>query len=222
LIQPRLSKRRLSRSRKRFKPSSQRPRDPDAEIALDYLLERIEETSLVRHIDKKLDQARASYRIDTSVIKNESQFIEAITAFWLHCGTPKPIDPGLVEHSAAKAEAIEMLHQAYTRHGGYAAAYSEARNGIHGGLLCVFDVLIQELKFQKRRAYVRFHFRKAVDQSDPRAQVALMTALMHRFPNSVPKELRRKPPEHFVKKSEEILISLSESMNLVKRLTSTR
>ncbi|MBI4659762.1 MAG: hypothetical protein HY735_13055 [Verrucomicrobia bacterium] len=196
--------------------------DESARITLDFLLAELDEPSLARKIDLPLDNARASYRMGSTIVTGNGAFLEIVTAFLLHVlshtnALRRPVQP-----EAARAQALDLLQRTFAKTGGYAEALAIATSGTQGGLRAVLDSATEQLKHEKRQAYALYLLDKAIDPTDWPCRVAFMRAFFNRFRNSLPLEFQQASPERFANRYREVVAGFIQNSLPVKRLVHAR
>lgn len=140
---------------------------PDAAgAALDALLSEISVETLAEKIDGPIDEARATYRIESVTTDSYDEFLEAVVAFYLHLARNSGRVAADVESDAVAAEAQECLEEAFVRDGGSTAAWAEVRQPLRGGMALIFNAMTDQFKTEARRKHVRWVFKSVLDPRD--------------------------------------------------------
>ena len=189
-----------------------------AEGKLDVIQAEISAEALATKFGIQIDSARATYVIDSVIVKSYDGFYDSTISFFVHLirHTRNLSDP--VDMKVVGAEAFELLEKAFSREGGVQAAYAEALCGLRGGMKLVIDQITEAFKKEEQYKYVNFVFKAALDPLDWDGKVALMGELLKRLKNHLPSEIVSQPPERYARYYETILRAYIHSIDQVKSL----
>ncbi|MBI1390117.1 MAG: hypothetical protein GC154_16875 [bacterium] len=172
--------------------------------ALSEMVERVEsvmhqlsEASLAREIGSAIDHARAVFLLESPLVETSDEFHRLLTAFYLHlmrhaCGQVECADPG---HAASEAHAL--LERAYAERGGTKAALLEGREGAHGGMRLVLDVMTDRFKREEKEKYMNRVLGEILDPLDWDGKVAFTAAFLDRIRSLLPEELQTASPKQY-------------------------
>ena len=190
----------------------------DAAAAVDAVLSEISAEALSDKIGIPIDSARAAYVMKEVVTDCSEEFYDIVSAFYLamlrHTGT----EPASADHRTVADESLALLERAFADKGGASAALAEGRDGIHGGMRFVLDVMTEQYKFEKQSDHVRRVLQDALDPLDWEQRMAFMRAFLDRMGPQLPPEIRSQPPERFARHYETILQTYVQSLDRVKQL----
>jgi hypothetical protein len=110
-----------------------------------------------------------------------------------------------------------LLERAFAKQGGAIAALAEARDGTHGGMRSILDILTEELKTEEQGKEVLRAF-QALDPTDWAAKVAFIGAFLKRHAADLGAEIASAPPERYANQYELIVRTYVGSMDRVKEL----
>lgn len=186
--------------------------------ALERVLSEIDELALAKKIGLPIDEARASFIMDSVIVKSDEEFDDVISAFTLHLLRHYRLESVSLNKESAATEAYELLEEAFSRKGGSHAAQVEGKTGTHGGMRFVLDVMTEQFKMKEQEKYINMVFKRAIDLRDRNEKVAFMTAFFGRIRNQLPPDIRDREPEEFVKNYEQIIRLYVNSLAKVKEL----
>jgi hypothetical protein len=187
-----------------------------AESTLEALMSEIDGAFLARTIGLPIDTARATYVLDSAIVTSHDEFLDTITAFYLH--VYRHVHGGPVNADAVKDDAMALLQRAFADRGGIEAALAEGRTGVRGGMRYVLDAMTDRLRSERQIKHVNRVFKEALDPLDSQSRVSLMAALLNRIGPSLPREIETTPPERLAKHYELIVKTYVESLDKVKEL----
>jgi hypothetical protein len=183
--------------------------------ALDVILTEIDAGTLATKIGKPIDAARACYRMEAITVDSAEEFSDAITALFLHLLRHTRAVVSIVNEHAIAGGALALLGRAFARRGGENAARAEARDGFHGGLRLVLDLMTDQYKFEEQAKHVSQVFDQALDPLDWNAKVALVKTLLQRIGPLLPADLQAEPPERFAKNMQALVHAYVSSLDHV-------
>jgi len=174
------------------------------------ILIELSDGNLSRRIGLPLDEARASYPMNTVVVKDAAEFNQVITGFFVHMIRYTNPPEGDVSWEAAASESIDRVENSFRHVGGYTAALAEAKTGAKGGLRYVFDVMTENEKSVKIGKYVTMILKEAIDSLDWEAKVKLSAHIKNRYGRYLSDLLRIMEPEQLAHHLEESIRLLAE------------
>jgi hypothetical protein len=183
---------------------------------LQSILSEIDADALTTLISLPIDNARATYVMESVLVDSKDQFNDIIASFYLHLlrHTRRLFEP--VDLKAAGAEGFKLLENAFSKKGGYKGALAEARNGPNGGLRLVLDMMTEQLKREKQQEHVEFVLKAEIEGLDWESKVTLLEALFNQIKDHLPPEIRSQPPESYAKHSDIIVKAYVNSMDQLR------
>lgn len=185
--------------------------DREIDQSLESIISEIENDRLTSAITVKIDNARASYAMDSVVSCSHDHFCNAIASYFIHLSRHLHGFSGPVDMDAAGAEGLEVLEKAFMNKGGFAAALAEARHATNGGMRYVLDVFTEQYKREQIEKHVGRIFKLAMDPLDWDRKVRLMASVVDRLKNILPSEISTQPAERFAVHYEPIVKALAQS-----------
>ena len=185
---------------------------------VESVLVEINAEALARKIGIPIDAARASYVMGDVLIESSAEFNDAVSSFYLTLLRHTCPGPILAAPTELADEALDLLERAFADKGGVNAALAEARDGIHGGMRLVLDVMTEQYKVQQQSKHARRILQEALDPLDWNRRVTFMRAILTRLGPQLPAEVRNQPPERFARHYDEILSVYVQSLDRVKQL----
>jgi len=187
---------------------------------LQSILSEINAEALSR-ISLPLDSARSTYVMDSVIATSHDEFIETITAFFVHLlrytqGISEPVNLHLAE-----AEAISLIDRAFSAKGGFQTALSEAKLGTQGGLRFIFDQMTEQFKKEEKEKYVNHVLKSALDPLDWDKRVSLIAEMIKRLEPNLSPEILSQSHEKFAVHYEVIVKAYVQSMDKVQYLFSS-
>ena len=189
-----------------------------AEATLEAILDEISADALATKFDRPIDEARATYRPGSAALESYDEFLDAVTAFYLHLMRHAGLVKGGVDVDAVGADAHACLEAAFVRSGGSQAAWTEVRYPRRGGLSLVFNAMANQFKNEAHTKHVRWVFKNAMDPRDWDARVALMAAFLRRVGPQLPPDIRFQPAERFARRYEAIVDAYVRSLDRLETL----
>jgi hypothetical protein len=168
---------------------------------------------LARRIGIPIDTARETFRIEATVARSYDEFIRTIVSFYIHMERATGRAGGTTALQEADANALALLDQAFHRHGGVKAAWSQSQTGTQGGLRYVLDQCAQHYKQEKQQQYASARILSAIDPLEWNDRVAVVTAILKMHPHLRSTDLNEEHPERFADKYPEMLRACVQSMD---------
>jgi len=188
----------------------------EASAAVDTVLDMISADSLSRKFGLPIDAARAAYAIGEVVLESYEDFLDTVTAFYLHLIRHTNSITTLVDMDEAASEAYDLLDRAFRNKGGADVAWAEARHGTKGGLRFIIDVMTEQFKTEQQAKHVNRVFKETADPLDWKAREAFMEAFLARIESHLPEEIRNQPAERYTRHYEPIVRIYVQSMDQVR------
>jgi len=187
--------------------------EPDS--LLEYFLSELSAENIAREIYNPIDEARASYQMDSIQAGNHEEFNESITAYYIHIYRHLGRFDGIVSIGQALPGALDLLQRAFQNHGGINAAYSEGVNPVKGGLRYIFDLMTERLKLEEKEKHITAVFKGTLDPLDFDKKVSVIKAFMKRVGPNLPEQIRDYSPEQYATDYEIIIRAYSDSLEKV-------
>lgn len=180
---------------------------------LDDLLKAISPHQLAKSIASPLFEARATYFLTTSKVRDSSDFFEVITSFHVHLlqhmnSIQPPSKPSLY-----RPQAINLVEQAYAKGGGVKAALRESLEPLQGGVASVLDSMTHFLIEEQKGYQVRDCLATAIAPLDWQSEINLMDALISKIKPDLPDDLQSLTAEELAGDWQHYLIQYSNSQN---------
>jgi hypothetical protein len=187
----------------------------DPHSLLEYFLSELSAENIAREIYKPIDEARASYIMDSVEVANYEEFNEAISAFYVHIYRHLGQLQWPLSINHALPNALDLLERTFQNHGGKNAAYAEGLNPVKGGLRFIFDLMTESLKQEEKEKFIRAVFKGTLDPLDFDKKVSIIKAFMQRVGPNLPEHIRGYSPEQYATDYETIIRAYSESLEKV-------
>jgi len=182
----------------------------------DEIAEKIGRDALSK-MTMAIDHARAVYVMNTTVVKNISEFNQTITSFYVFLlrHTSKIIDP--IDHQQAAEDALALLERSFANQGGYKQAYLEGLSPQQGGLRYILTKVTEKFKQEEQEKYINYLFKTTVEPLSKKEKTALIKTIMERFRQYLPSEVLNEP-ESYIEHYSEIFRYYVQSIDNVKSL----
>lgn len=193
----------------------------DSAAAVEAVLAEISSEALARKIGHPIDSARACYVMGKVLVDSEDEFHEAVSGFYLALLRHRGMAPASADHQALADEAIQLLERAFVKGGGIQGARAEARDGIHGGMRFVLDMITEQYKIEQQSNHVARVLQEALDPLNWNERVAFIGAILDRLSPQLPPDIRNAPPARFARHYDTIAKAYVQSLDRVKQLLRT-
>ncbi len=193
------------------KESGGTPISTNDSLSPETIISEIEADNITSTITVKIDNARASYMMNSVIVSSHEVFYEHIAAYYVHLSRHTHDYSGAVDLDAAGAEALEILERAFANKGGFNAALAEARQATNGGMRYVLDVFTEQYKREQKEKYVSRIFKLAMDPLDWEGKVKFMESVISRLKHILPLEITNQPAERFAIHFEPIVRALNQA-----------
>ena len=193
--------------------------DNGSSQVVDQVLDRLSAAGFARDQGIAIDAARGSFLLTAATVDSYDQFIETVTAFYLHLeryrqnAPDMPLDPKTIP-----PKALALLERSFAQVGGTPTAFVRARDGLQGGMRSILDGLTEQFKKDRYRDQVRCVFGQSVDPLDWQAKVAFMQAALQRLAPLLPEEIKNQPPQRFARDYEDLINILVQSLDRIGQL----
>ena len=189
----------------------------DIEETLKSILTEINQDALLRHVIGPIDAARATFLPGAVTTNSFDEFIEIVTAFYVHLQRHfyRLIEP--VDMNAASSKASTLLEKAFFKKGGWDAARTEAQTGINGGIRFVLDVMTEHFKHIHQEEYMEQALKTALKPLNWEKTVRLTQAILTRLEHNLPQQVVSQP-EKYASELKDILKTYVQSQDRLKSM----
>jgi len=196
---------------------------PDADcMVFDTVISMIDEQALAQEVGIPVDSARGSYTLTSSTVDTYEEFLDTLQSFFIHLQHYiGPGTTGSLGTADARQQTIALLQRTFRDKGGDKAAVAMARDSAMGGMRSILDACTEQLKAERRAAYIQRVFRDALDASNWDESVRFMRGAMKRLGPFLPAELRNEPAERFAENWEVIVQAYVQSLDRIGQLLRT-
>ena len=202
----------------RPKTAGNRIEDDKDQGLVDSIVSQIDSTSLARTVGVPIDTARATYRLNSLMVKSNQEFHDVITAFYLHLQRHLHPVSKSVNMSTVKDDAAALLERAFADKGGVTAAMTEAGDAIHGGMKLILDAMTEQFKAEYQTRHINRVIREALGPLDREAQLSFISALLKRLSPHLPQEIAASSPERFIGHYDVIVKAYVKSLDKINEL----
>ena len=202
----------------RPKTASNRIEDDKDQGLVDSIVSQIDSTSLARTVGVPIDTARATYRLNSLMVKSNQEFHDVITAFYLHLQRHLHPVSKSVNMSTVKDDAAALLERAFADKGGVTAAMTEAGDAIHGGMKLILDAMTEQFKAEYQTRHINRVIREALGPLDREAQLSFISALLKRLSPHLPAEIAASSPERFIGHYDVIVKAYVKSLDKINEI----
>jgi hypothetical protein len=188
---------------------------------LETIFSEIDVDNLCEKVSHPIDNARASFLLESVTAESYEDFNAIISSYYLHIlqHTRQVIDP--IKKEAVQSEAMALLERSFTSKGGIKAAWAEARDATQGGLRFVLDTMTDQFKREENEKYVGYVLKSAMDPLDWEGKVDTVGKLISRLQNGLPPEIKLNPPERYASDFDEIVRAYVYSIDQFKSFIRT-
>ena len=202
----------------RPKTAGNRIEDDKDQGLVDSIVSQIDSTSLARTVGVPIDTARATYRLNSLMVKSNQEFHDVITAFYLHLQRHLHPVSKSVNMSTVKDDAAALLERAFADKGGVTAAMTEAGDAIHGGMKLILDAMTEQFKAEYQTRHINRVIREALGPLNRQAQISFISALLKRLSPHLPQEIAASSPERFIGHYDVIVKAYVKSLDKINEL----
>lgn len=192
--------------------------DDNARSAVDTVLAQISSKGLAERIGIPIDTARATYILDSLTVAGDEEFFDTVSAFYLHLKRHISGAAQLTEDLTVRADAIELLERAFADKGGLKGAMNEALDPVYGGMRFILDLMTEQFRSQRQKAFINRVLKEAISPLDFQAQTAFIAVLLERLSHDLPEEILSSPPERFIDHYEDIAREYVKSLDRINEV----
>jgi len=187
----------------------------DARESLTAILHLLDERNIQRQVDLPIDRAVTGFSLPKVRVANlpVSAFLDRLAEFVGHLYREGLLPSRILTQDQARSETVHLLETIYERWEGreFESAYVDCVSGGGVGLDNLFSKLTDALKSMHRNRYINWVLTSHVRSLDWRGKRDLIIACVDRFGPWLGEEFRKGPPERFVRKCDNLLLTLAHS-----------
>lgn len=186
------------------------------------LIQMVSEGEINRKLGQNHDKARMLYRQETNTIRDTEEFEVMIGDYYNHhqhiVENASPLPLRQASHTAKG-----ILDQEYRRDGGdWFSAYTDCRDGFHGGLHTVLNRIAEGLKYRDVQSYIEDCFNKYAPRDDFEAKVELIRQFFQYYGHHLPLEMQSDRPERYAVNFQDLIYAyvngLRQTASQLRRL----
>ncbi|MCX7013947.1 MAG: hypothetical protein NTW86_15580 [Candidatus Sumerlaeota bacterium] len=189
-----------------------------AEQTLDWVLSQMDEETMAFEIGVPIDAARMSFLCQSATVESDTEFFDAVEAFYLHLLRHLGEVPANATSPALADESHDLLRRSFVREGGMEAALANARVGVNGGMRHVFDGLTEQFKRERSEKRINRVLKESMDPMAWEAKVAFAQRFLKRIEPNLPPDLRGEKAEQCAHHYEDLVRAYVSSMEQLKSL----
>jgi len=186
-----------------------------------HVLTDISQESVVREIALPIDTARATFVMDSVLIKDFDEFVDTTVAFYAHLLRHTQRLSGAEDTKGLKDDVKMLFERTFGGEGGYDIARAEAKSGERGGMRFVLDTVTEQFKREKREAYVAYVVHQAVGGLDWDGKVTFIGELLRRLAPALPPDISPTTPERYARHVDVVVRAYASSMDRVTAVLKT-
>ncbi len=192
--------------------------DSSGQFAVDTVVSQISSKGLAERIGIPIDTARSTYVLDSLRVVSDEQFFDTIAAFYLHLKRHISGSSQLTDDVTVRADAIELVERTFVDMGKLKGAMNEAIDPIHGGMRFILDLMTEQFRKERQKAYINRVIKEALSPLDVHAQLSFISALIQRLSHDLPDEIVSSPPERFIEHYEDIVREYVKSFDRINEV----
>jgi hypothetical protein len=191
---------------------------------IDHLVNALKETTIARQIGIPHDEARLRYRLEKNTVRDWRAFESAIADYYQYHYTRCVCPGGRLPWSECAGLAKEVVERERrrTRQGDIVSAFNDARDGTHGGLKTILDIIAEGLKAESVERYTRDQFESRIPPNDFEAKVDIIRQFIERFGAQLSDSIQANRPERYAQDYQELVQSfvdgLQQTSSIFRRL----
>jgi len=191
--------------------------DKDQEL-VDSIISQIDSTTLAKIIGVPIDTGRATYRLNSLMVKSNEEFHDVVTGFYLHLERHMHPVSESVDMNRVRDDAVALVERTFADKGGVDAAMNEAGDGIHGGMKFILDCMTEQFKTECQSKHVNRVIRDTLGSLNREARVSFISALLKRLSAHLPHEITMGQPERFVEHYDIIVKAYVKSLDKINEI----
>ena len=188
---------------------------------VESVLSKIDSQVLLTNIGHSIDEARASFIMDSVTVESNEEFNDTIATFMLHMSRHYRGASATMDREASRSEAHDLLEKTFSAKGGSIAALAEGKNGTNGGMRFILDVMTEQFKKEEQEKYINMIFKEALDPMVWEEKLAFISAFLERIKHQLPPDIKMRSPEEYANHYELIVRMYAKSFDKVKELLRT-
>lgn len=175
-------------------------------IGINNMMEALTERAIAREEGLKHDDARMRYRLQQNTSDSFDDFAKTIGDYYNYHFTTCMSHGGRLSETEAQGRAKELLEREYRRRNGdIVSVFSDAHDGINGGLRVICDALADGLKAESVERYVRDVFDRYVAPNSWEDKVAIIREFINQSGIVLDSSIRRDQPERYAQSYRELI-----------------
>ena len=202
----------------RAKPAAIQIEDDKDMAIVDSIVSQIDSISLAKAVGVPIDTARATYRLNSLMVKSNEEFHDVITGFYLHLQRHMHSVSESVDMNRVRDDAVDLVERTFADKGGVTAAMNEAGDAIHGGMKFILDCLTEQFKTESQTRHVNRVLRDALGPLNRETQICFISALLKRLASHLPSEVATASPERFIDHYEIIVKAYVKSLDKINEV----
>ena len=182
------------------------------------IVRELEDRAMADAVGRKFDDARVSYRLQSNQVSSEDEFYRILGDYYNHvhscCITP---GAKLADYDATQ-KAINLLEEALRRdNGNIRSAYSNAVEGLNGGVMKILDIITDALRHEAMQNYTEHILRKYISPLQWEQQVDAIRSLLNHYSRDLPSDIDAANPEKYARDYSRLIKGLVYSINQTAR-----
>ena len=167
---------------------------------LDQLFEALDERRVVREVTDHHDGFRAAFSLPDNKVTTFEQYYSLLGDYFGGHYSSCVANGGRMSRHDAIQSARNILEREYRRRGGdIVAAFSDARDGLNGGMRVQLDHICEALKAEAIERYVQHVFDTLVGPHDWNAKVEVIRQYLDRCSAHLPANIEVDNPERYAR-----------------------
>jgi len=191
--------------------------------SLDWILAKLNELYIAKHVTGPHDEARASFAVGRNTVDSMNEFTDIIRRYYEYHFSKCISFGGQLSAAEAEGAAKQILETKYGKgREGLVAAYNDARYGTNGGLRVIIDTICDHIKAQSMERHIRKVFDDEISLNSWEDRVEIIRQLFSHLPREVTRHLNTNNPVQYADHYEELIRAhmrlLQQSSAIFRRL----
>ena len=203
------------RSEKTLKAGDNNGKVKDDRDVFDSVASVITAEYLDKNFGIKIDSARASFILPSSIVESYGEFTELVESFFNHLCSFTSLKPG-IKNAGDPAGVYALIERAFANKGGFAEARCRAFDGSGGGLRSVLDELTAQFKRDIYTDHVNAAFKRAIDIKDDNQKKAFARGALAYLKPFLPAQLADRPAESMLSRTEVLARIYVKAIDTIK------
>jgi len=180
---------------------------------INILFKELDDINIARKVGNQHDNARIKFKIYSNIVKNYDEFCWITGDYVRHHNSECISKGGNMSQAEAVGLGREIIDQEYRRKGSdFMGAYTDAHDGINGGLKAVLDVLSEGLKAISVDRFIRHTFDRYVAPNSWEQKVAIIREFIDRCGTQLSSSIQADKPERYAASYYELIRNYVEGM----------